>query len=542
MTLVWIESDTIQSTLSTWQARNIVRQAQELARRQTYPAAIERLDVALRLNPASVDALRLQARIYSQFDLPYAIPAWRALLHGESVQAEDRHEFIDLAIRLNRPDLAEPEIARLLSSSDLTPRTLSQAVEFHLRQGHHDQAVEFGRQLHQREPDHPDYAAQFVRALASHPSEAVREEAFRHADAVFRSGPEGRRAALAALAASPRPLPPSAVSQLPHLTPPTGAAATEVIRFAELQLRAEPAARSQVLNALIARLHPSSLEHQAALVEWLNRQGEAARVLALHDLREIVTLPPILMAHLEALARTREWAALKQAAASPLPLEPWALHCFRALAADHLRESDLSRENWRRSFDDADPAPERLLALGDLTFALGAHDKAVEAYQHLTRDRLHRIPAYRRLAQVYAHSQDTQRLRAIMREWSAHVPDDPGPDLEFCYLSALTRKDVDVAQARALRLFERLPERPLHRATLALLEWRRDRPQEALRLIERSPDPLKVLDPRTRLAHAAILHSQNTAPATVRQLLEGLETDALLPEEREMWQRVQRTE
>lgn len=525
--------------LQRWQARNIVSQAEELARQQMFYEAIERLDTALRLHPSSEDGLRALAGIYSRFELPYALPIWRGLLQLPGHRERDVHQYIDLALKLQRFDLAEPHLAELLTRTNVTEATRVQALEFFMRQGDFTRALEFAQQLRRTAPSNNLHQIRAARLLLLQPTDAQRREGFEVLRGLDHPSPEERRAILEVLSEASEAPVESVKGVLDHLPLPSDAPPAEYFLRAEVlaKISREPATRW--LTNSIARFRHDTPERQAELGAWLNRIGESSMLLDTFKLEDVARFPPVLATYLEALARTGKWAELQTAVASPLPLDDWLMNSLRSFAAARLNQEAMAKEHWRRALDEASRDPSRLRSLGDLASKLGATDQAIEAFNLLTRDRLSRVTGYRRLAQVYERGRDTQRLRAVMREWSAHVPDDPVPDNAFCYLSGLMRRDVEVAYERAKKLMDRLPGRVAHRTTVALLELQRDRPEVALQIFERIRSELPRAAPQTHLIYAATLAANGQAEAAKKQV-ETLKTDSLLPEEQQMLNRIRR--
>ncbi|MBL9139190.1 MAG: hypothetical protein JNK85_25200 [Verrucomicrobiales bacterium] len=525
--------------LERWQARNVVSQAEELARQQMFQEAITRLDTALKLNPTSEEGLRALAGIYSRFELPYALPIWRNLLQLPGHRDRDIHQYIDLALKLQRFDLAEPHLAELLSRTNVAETTRVQALEFFMRQGDFTRALEFARQLRDTTPSNNLHQIRVVRLLLLQGAENPRREAFEILLRLRKLSQEERRAVLEILSEATEAPTESVLGVLETIPPPPDAPPAEYFLRAEVLAKISEDSSRQWLTNAITRFRDDTPERQAELGAWLNRIGESSMLLHTYKLEDVARFPPVLATYLEALARTGKWSELQTAVAAPLPLDDWLINSLRAFAAARLGQEAMAKEHWRRALDDAASDPGRIRSLGDLSAKLGATEQAIEAFNLLTRDRLSRVTGYRRLAQVYERSRDTQRLRAVMREWSAHVPDDPVPDNAFCYLSGLMRRDVEVAYERAKGLMDRLPGRIAHRTTVALLELQRDHPDLALQIFDRIRSELPRAAPQTQLVYAAALAANGQSEAA-KKLVETIKTDSLLPEEQQIIGRIRR--
>lgn len=520
--------------LYRWRASNLLGQAEELIRQQMLSGAIERLSVALRLDPTSPEALRTLAMVYSRFDLPDAFPIWRALLLLPGHTASDRHACIDLALRLNRFDLAEPELARLLALPHPDPATYSQAAELYFRQGQIDRAIEFAERAHANAPSHHEYALRLARLRLQSPSEDHQHAGAELLRPLLAPASTVRPQALRILADEtihPSPAASGLLADLPELSraPPN-----EAILAADAWLRQDPDRQPRLIAALLERFRTAVPSEQVPLGAWLNRVGAHVELLDALSPAWAATHPPLVAVRLEALARSRQWADLQAALDQPGPIDPWQRNALQALAATGLSQSDLALESWRRAIAEARSHPANLVALGDWALRFNATQPAIEAFDLLTRDRLTRLLGYQRLAAVHERTRDTRRLHALMREWSAHFPDDPWPENAFCYLNALLRRDIESTRERARALVDRFPDRLQYRATLAFLELRRDTPRAAAQLFDRfTPADDLTLTAQSRLIHAAVLDA-NGRREEARQSLRELDPDRLLPEEREL--------
>lgn len=523
--------------LAHWQSDNLLSQAEELTRQQMFTEAIERLEVSLQLNPGSPEALRLLASIYTRFELPYALPVWRTLLTLPEHSDKDIHNYIDLALKLQRFDLAEAQLARLLARARISPQTRRQAGEYFFRQGDFPRALQFAEQLREDDPTNRLHQLRIAQILLNLPDPASQKKG---TDLLLslENPTQPEMKLLLRVLAEARDLSEAGGRRLvTNIVLPESAAQEEFFLLADVRLRLLPEDREKIISEAIQRYARGTPIHKAGLCSWLNRTGEPNRVLELLGRGPVPEDPPLAMAYFEALALARHWKAIEDATNPTPPLEVWMLAALRAVAAENLGQASRGRDQWRRAFEDVAGSPNKARALGDLALKLNAVDRAIEAYQYLTRDRLTRVVGFRLLAQTFERLDDPQRLRAIMREWSAQVPDDPLPDNAFCYMSGLLQSDVDLAHERARKLHERLPRRLAYRTTLALLELRRNRPQAALQLFHGIRPEIDLRSPQARLVYAAVLNA-NGQTATARDLVQELRTRKFFPQEWELLQQI----
>ncbi len=521
-----------------WQAGNLLSQAGELARQQLFSEAISRLDMALKLDPASTDALRLLATIYTRFELPYALPVWQRLIALPGHTEKDVHTYTDLALRLQRYDIAETELSKLLAHPKISAETRMQACEFFFRQGDFPRALQFAQQLRENDPTNRLFqlrVAEIRLGLPTANEQRKGTEALRSMGALDIGEV---RSLLRTLSSSDELPGPEVKSLLSSLALPPSAEPEDYFLRADAVLRLSPEERSATVAAALARFQDGTPAERAALAAWLNKIGDSNKVLQIIHPGDLPTQPAVAVAYLEALARSERWKQMEETLAADLPLETWHAAALKATAAEHRGQVAFAREQWRRAFEDVSGSPGKERALGELALRMGSPDRAVQAFNDLTGDRLTRLLGYRLLAGVYEKARDSRRLRLILREWSSNVSDDPVPENAFCYLSGLLSTDVELAYQRAKRLQERLPRRLTYRTTLALLQLRRGEPGAALELFDRTRLDVRTMSPQSRLIYAAVLNA-NGREAQARAVVEGLDASKLLHEEGEILRQIQ---
>lgn len=524
--------------LERWRARALVRQGEELARQQLFGEAIEKLETALRLDSANARALRGLSEVYSRFELPSALPLYRALASLPESTDEDRHEYIAAALRLQRFDLAESELARLLARTNISTQTRTQATEYFFRLGDMKRALTFADQIRNAAPSNNLNHLRVAKILLHMGSTEDQVQALNVLQSLDRPDRLERLNMLEMLANAPALPLKETQTILARLPTTADSSPGEHFLRAEILGRLDPKERGALIAAAVERYRAGTSDQQAELILWLNRMGEHLRVLETWRPEDLAKHAAPIAGYLESMTRARRWAELQKAVASPLPIDVWLLEALRAQAATQLAQPSLAEEHWRRAHEQTTGNPARLRALGETALRLGATEQAVIAFENLTKDRLHRATGFRRLAQIHERSRDATRLRLTMQAWSASVPDDPVPENAYCYLSALLALDVEDAYQRARLLFERQPSRLTHRLTLAFLEFRRNNPREALQYLERARPPGQIPPPMAALVEGLILEA-NGQSARAAEAIKSLTPASLLPEEQELLRRLQ---
>jgi tetratricopeptide (TPR) repeat protein len=469
--------------LETWRASTLVSQAGELAAQHLYTDAIMRYQTALRLDPSQMGALRGLAEIYSLFEKPAAIPAWRALLAHPNRTEQDTLDFIGFTLKAQRFDLAEAELARLLAGTNISIPTLVVAAELFQRQGNPRRALDFAEDIARRQPENPDHPIRVARYLLGHagPRETARRVPS-GSPSCLRFLPPDRLSVFQTLETAPslpEPETSAFLDRLPALQAPSAA---DRLGQTDVRLRLTSdrwqSPRAVGPGGAEIRCATAHRRNNWRLCRWLVRSREhKPSCCGSYSLADATALPPILTTYLDALGQAERWEELQQAASQPLPVDAWILAAFRSGAAARLKQETLAQEHWRRALEAAHREPSRIQALGDIALRLGTRQRAIEAYNLLANDDLHRTAGYRRLARLHEEARDTESLRLLMREWAANAPDDPAPTARYAYLCALVRRNLDDAHARVLPLVERFPARAAYRSTLAFIEWRQDQLQ-----------------------------------------------------------------
>ena len=517
--------------------QNLVTQAAQLLREQSPTDAVERLKEALDLDPADRNALRALAEVYTRRGLPAALPLWERLMRLPGAADRDAHDYLRAALDLGRFDLAETDLARLLSQTNSPQETRVLATDFYLRQGDPTRAFEFAEEARKADPTNELHQLRSARVLLAMPDPDRKREGLARLGALSQPTPDLRLRVLELLRQAPDLPPAETLALLDRWKGTQDVPFAEDLARTDLLVRLEPGRRAELISAVVRRHRLGSPEAQAALVTWLNRIGAQTELLAAYQREEALRQPAVLPAYYEALALSGRWTELQAATAGTPALEPAILDAFRTAVAVHLGQEELAREHWRRALDRAQDNPDRIQGLGELLVRLDCLPQALDAYDRLTRMPIYRATGYRLLAEAYRQARDAERLRTLMTEWASFAGDDPGPENAFCYLSALLRKDFVRAERRATALVERFPPQIGYRATLAFVLLRRGEAAAALDLFQRARADVSQASPETRLIYAATLDANDQherALAIVRQLPRG----DLLPEELEIVRRI----
>lgn len=524
--------------IERWRAATLARQANELARQQLVADAIERFQIALSLDPNQIDALRNLSKFYSAYEKPAALPTWRKLLAHPAHTEQDLLDYLDFALRSQRYDLAEAELARQLEKTNAPAAIQLAAADLRSLQGDPENALGFARKALSTNPDNPSFQFRVARSLLAVPNPARQLEGFRQLAGRKPLSPAERLELYQTLLSVPSLPIAETKAFLDALPPISPSEASDLVGQTEVRLRLnpDPVTRERLFSEVIQGLRKGSSEDKVTLCRWLLRLRAPTRILDTFSLADSAATPVLLPFYLEALGLAQRWDELIRATDNPLNIDPWLFHTFRAAAGFQLKKESLGREHWRRALESTQNDPVRILAVGDIAHHLGVHDRAIEAFNIVDKSDLYRTAAYRRLAKVYEEIRDTERLRRLMFEWSVHSPYDPFPSSAYAYLCALVRRDLDDARSRIMQLTQAFPSRTGYRSTLAFIELRRDQPQAALQLLQRTSSEPSTSS-QTTLVRALVLDA-NGQTSAAKDLLRSLRLEALLPEELDLVQKL----
>lgn len=525
-------------TTVRWRANTLVKQAEELLRQEAFPEAISRLESALKVDASCPEALRSLGGIYARFEIPAALPLYRALVNGPGHTEEDVQNYIQMALRLQRFDLVEGELSRLLASPKISVQTHILATEFFYRLGDFPRALGFANETRRLEATNATHQLRAARILLQMPAPEKKAQGLALLRSLSSLTPLQRLDALQMLTASPG-LPRNETARaLEALGDPADPSSAEYFLRATLRLRLDPANGEKIIQETIDRARGATPVFQSDLCVWLIQHGQQDRILAAYTVDEAMKSPAVLTNYLQALIHKNAWPEVQKLATASLPLDPWILEGFRALAAQNLNQGALAEEHWRRAFETAGASPARLRALGDLAFAQGADTAAIKAFTLLGEDKLHRGIGFLRLARVHQKRRDADALRSVMQSWAAGS-DHPLPEQTYCYLSALLGKDVEAALPRARALYDRMPQNLSYRATLAFLEFRRGNLKEAASLLSAASSNPATATAQSRLVEAVVLEASGETNRA-REIAATIQGKTLLQQEQDILRRLGR--
>lgn len=515
-----------------WRARTMAVEAERSIQAERWEEAFRQAQAAYQLVPTEPASVRAVAHLYTRLRQEQAFGFWESLLTLSAATEDDRLNYLELAIDLQRPDLAEPLLQRLLREAPDDLQHLRLASKFYLAQGDDAQALRFVQKAATQQPRDPAVQFALQRLLLRSTKLEERQQAV---DKLW-TLTEGRQelaldalVLLAGYAALPRHDLEELVTRLERH--PLARPEHHILAL-ELQIRLAPASRDSLIGDSVALYRTAPREKQVALGRWLNSQSQFAATVELISPKVASSHQDLFLVRLDALAGLRRWAEVGVALTpDSLPIEPWMRELYRARAAQELGDPSQAEFHWRRVHLDAAREPQALQYIATYADRIGATKEAAKAYRKLTEQRTLARPAYLALVRLAEQDGNTRSLREIMREMTSVFPQDPAPRNDLAYLNLLLGDNLTTARDTAAKLLDETPTQLAYRVTLALAQLRLQQPAEAKKLFEKQTVNWAGVLPGWQAVYSAVLlaNGQTNAARAVARMIPA---QKLKPEEK----------
>lgn len=279
-----------------------------------------------------------------------------------------------------------------------------------------------------------------------------------------------------------------------------------------------------------------------AVAAWMRGNGLTAEALRwLTNLRApIVRQPPVRLAVSDCLAAGKNWNGL----AHYLNHDKWEDAEFLRLgllsnAEEQLGENSAAEGHWRLAVHAAGDRPDALRALTELardkTRGREREDLLWAVCQKYPRQQW----AWGELDRIYAAAGDTRALHKLYSTLASSSATDPAACNNFAATSMLLKTNLEQAFQAAEQVHRTNPDNPVYTATYAYSLHLQGRTQAGVAVLEKlRPDTLRTGP--ISLYYAVLLCAdgqQSKASALPPEARQG----NWLPEEKELWQSVNRT-
>ena len=317
-----------------------------LAQAGKWDDAAQKYRAALQLDPLGYRGLEGGARLATLLGHPEAVDLWEQVYKLPQCTTADRQEYGELLVKLDRLNVAQRIIERLLES-DPDTRTLDLASRYSHKMGDSAKAIEFARLAVKRSPK--DDAARFQLAdlLAQMTDLAQRAEARKLLWEL--AGTDGiyKRPAIEALARAPELSGDErnrVLEALDTLSPPN---ITDALLASDLRIQVHPEDADRIYDETIARWSRGEMADSIQLARWLNVHQQPERVLALFSFERALKNNKLFLTRLDALGILQRWNEIDELLTrSDLSFDPSVVESFRARTAQE-RNATLDAElHW----------------------------------------------------------------------------------------------------------------------------------------------------------------------------------------------------
>jgi hypothetical protein len=494
--------------------------------------AAQKYRAALQLDPLGYRGLEGGARLATRLGRPEAVDLWEQVYKLPQCTTADRQEYADLLVKLDRLNVGQRIIERLLKN-DPDARTLDLASRYSQKTGDSGKAIEFARLAVKRSPNDSVARFQLAELLAQTTDLAQRTEARKLLWELAVTDGVHKRPAIEALARAPEL---SGVERkrvleaLDILSPPN---ITDALLASDLRIQLHPEDADRIYDETIARWSRGEIADLIQLARWLNLHQQPERVLSLFSIERALKNNELFLTRLDALGILQRWNEIEELLTrSDLSFDPSVVESFRARTGQE-RNATLDAElHWNHAVALAAGDPFKLRFVANFAERSHADAAALKAYEQLAKFPEHAAFAYRGIQRQSQQTGEVSAQLAAAEKISALAPDDPDAAAQLAYLNLLLETDVEANLATAKKLAEKYPNRLSFRVTAALGYLRHHDAGSALAQFK-APAPIdwKRAQPAWRAVYAAALLA-NDRNDEAREMIGTIPLDHLSPEER----------
>ena len=516
----------------SWRAREMARKAEFHISQEQWEEAFRKSQAAYQLDPNEPATTRAVARLYTRLKQEQALVFWQSLLSLPVATADDRREYVELAMDLQRLELAEPELQRLLKDQPEEFANLRLASKFHIARGEDAAALGYVRQAASQRPDDSAVQLALIQLLLRSPTPEERQQAQEKLWTLSEGRAQVALDALVLLATQAQITRTDVEELVSRLSRHPLAKAEHQLLALEMQIRLAPASREALISDFVSVYRSVPREKQIALGRWLNRHALPKETTRLITSSAAASNKDLFLIRLDALAALKQWKEIRtELEDDAVPIEPWMRELYRARVAQELGDAVLAESHWRRVHVETAKEPQALIYIAQYAERTGFPKEATKAYRRLTQQGALARQAFLALIRLAEADGNTRVLREIMREMTASFPQDPAPRNDLAYLNLLLEENTESAVEMASRLVEEHPKMLAYRVTLALAHLRLNQPTQAREVFDSLNVNWPAVLPGWQAVHAAVLAANGQTHAA-RTITRMIAQERLKPEER----------
>jgi hypothetical protein len=515
-----------------WRSERLTLAAESLMEAGKWEPALNTASAAYLLAPHSTRTIRLVAELLTHFNSERALDFWQLAVAGEPARDESRRALIECALRYQQLPLAEKHAAELLKIRPDARENLLSAADVAREARDYTREYRLLNRARTLFPDDAGIHFKLNRVLAAVGTEAEVRVALAglRLDAL-RQDQIGLDALEFFLTRPVEEYPDrERFAQLLRHHPLASGA--QIVAACALEVDAQPGARAQRLDELLGAVSARDTATKLAAADWLLRLDEHQRVLQMIPWAEAHDSPKLALAHLDALSRAGDPAALERLLALPgLPLRKELAHLFRWQALTLANPGVAADREAAAAMDAAAGNPATLSFIASRFEESARNDLAQEAFTRLRHSARFRAVALRGLLRLAQRERDTKAILGLLEQARADGVDDAGAQADVAYYQLLLKRNLPRNHQLLTRLAAEHPDRVTVFCSLALACLVDEDFTGALKAFEACDFHWRRATNGTKAIYAATLNACGRT-TEAREVTNEITPETLLPEER----------
>lgn len=516
-------------------ADKFASEAEALLERKAFPEAGRKLQAALQLNSNDPRYIRLGARYYAMQRHPGAFTYYQALLRSPEATDRDRYDFIELALLLNRANLAQPLIRQMLAKEPAPARSYFYASLLTEQMKDLPRAILFARSAVEKDPNERDFKYLLARMLLESTGPDDRAEGKKILMAIAAKGDDGRPQAIRLLANSEDLTAAERDQLLKWIQENKNPTYQEYFLMTEMLYRQNTNNLKQLAAQAVGKFKASKPEEQIALGAWLNRRKlfeEAS--LAINPEKDIKN-QQLTMVYLDSLVGAEKWQDTYTflTKRDDLSLDPILLETLRGSSAMKLKKDDLAKIHWKKAMTLAGDQMEKIRIVAEIAERSEAYDEALAGYRRLQTNAATMQNAQAAILRIKGRTGDTRGMRDYTKELLKSNKYDTALQNFNAYLNLLLNEEVAASRATVEKLHLQKPDDLGYRTTLALARLREKNSQGAYMVFGPTNYNLSTFPPGAKAIYAASL-AAGGKDSEARTVAKTITVKDLKPEEAEL--------
>ena len=525
-----------------WRLESLHRSARAALARGDFSEASLKARRALQVDPSYIPACITMAEIAEHDRQPDAVTWRERVLHLSGDSADTVLAFASSALSFGKVASARGALERVPQADRQREDYLVVAGTIALNAGDHEGAARFYENARRINPENAAYRLALGKAQSASEDYLTRE-AGRRLLADLATDPTLGMVALRTLIANHEAHEEyeAALRHARQLTSQTAHDfSDEVLRLHFLQITGDETFAA-ALEATQQKAE-GNVNHAGSLLLWMSRAGLAAEALdwALKRAPKVGKAPEVRPALAGCYLTLGDWPALLLSTQSGAwkPVE-YVRHAYRARAFREQGETAFGRNEWTLAINAATRQTEALSWLAQMASEWKWEDESEQSLWALLERAPGNRAAIETLSQRYLQKSNTAGLRRIAVHQVKSDPADEDAQNNLAITSLLLGVEADRAMRIAKELHGKHPENAAYASTFAFALHSASRTAEGLRVLESLPS--QGLEEPPIAAYYGILLAANRLPEKARHFLNIGREASLLPEEKELMARAERT-